>query len=62
MVWKVELGGTINIWKDPWIPTKPKFKAEVPSIRMDYLLKVSQLMEGEGDQWNEEMVRSVFDE
>ena len=20
LVWKVELGGTIDIWKDPWIP------------------------------------------
>ena len=64
LVWKVELGGTIDIWKDPLIPTKPYFKLGELSLRMENLLKVSQLMEGEEDRWNEEMVmvRYVFDE
>ena len=62
LVWKVESGGRIDIWKDPWIPTKPIFRVEVSRIRMENLLKVSKLMEGEEDRWNKELVRSMFDE
>ena len=41
LLWKVELGGTIEIWKDPWVPLKPSFKVKNPRVAVDNLMWVS---------------------
>ena len=52
-------GNTINIWRDPWIPTLPKFwVSQQQSAENEEIRVVSDLMNE--NRWNIELINSTF--
>lgn len=52
-------GSTINMWKDPWVPSLPKFRLLTQGNRReDELIMVSELMAGR--EWDDEKLRQLF--
>jgi hypothetical protein len=49
----------INIWNDPWIPTRPNMKVVIPRDLV-FLTKVGKLLDPISGQWDEELVSSLF--
>ena len=62
MVWKIELGGSTNIWRDSWIPMKSDFVVGEPCNYDPNLIKVSQIIAPREHCWDETLIRTTFNE
>ncbi|CAN0914975.1 Putative ribonuclease H protein At1g65750 [Linum grandiflorum] len=58
--WKVGDGSQIKVWEDPWIRRDGCFEAESRSPIPDSNLRVSALLQPNGEEWDEVRVRSLF--
>ena len=60
LIWRIGNGLSVDIWKDPWIPSIEGFK--VQSLRQAWcpLFKVAHLMNHNPKRWNEELIRVLF--
>jgi ribonuclease HI len=60
-IWRVGDGEKINIWSDPWIPSSHDRK--VTTLRGNTVYtKVSQLLDPLTGQWDEILLRSIFNQ
>ncbi|XP_071674470.1 uncharacterized protein [Lolium perenne] len=58
-IWRVGDGSNISIWDDPWIPSSPTRR--VATRRGNIVLtKVSDLIDHNTRQWDEELIRDIF--
>ena len=59
IIWRIGSGESVDVWEDPWIPRGTTRK---PSTQngLDESMKVSDLMDQETGQWDEDLVRFVF--
>lgn len=58
-IWRVGNGDSIDIWRDPWVPTSPDRKVMTPRGNI-VITKVSELIDPQLGQWDEDLVRSLF--
>lgn len=59
IIWRVGDGGSINAWRDPWIPTGSTRRGVM--FRGQVLVdKVSELINPILEQWDEELVTDLF--
>src|SRR3989337_2866167 len=58
-IWRVGTGSLINIWQDPWIPSSESRKIITPR-GATLLSKVEDLIDPHSGQWDEELIRSIF--
>jgi hypothetical protein len=59
LVWRVGNGEKINIWHDPWIPNEATRRSVTPRGQ-NVLNKVSDLINPNTGEWDEELVRDMF--
>lgn len=58
--WVVGNGESIDIWKDPWVPTVPGFKVQPQHSDNDKPQLVSELIDQNGPKWREEVIEEYF--
>jgi hypothetical protein len=58
-IWRVGNGDSIQIWKDPWIPSSPDWKIVSPRGAC-ILTKVAELIDPISGRWDEEIIQSNF--
>ncbi|KAK9135114.1 hypothetical protein Syun_014444 [Stephania yunnanensis] len=56
--WRVDKGGHIHIWKDPWVANKNR--TFLWTKRGNYLSKVADLIDQSSNTWNVELINSFF--
>lgn len=58
--WRVGNGTSIRVWDDAWLPGNGSHFVPTPRSTSDPELRVSDLIDFEGQRWNEEVLREVF--
>ncbi|OVA12590.1 Reverse transcriptase zinc-binding domain [Macleaya cordata] len=58
--WSVGNGTDIHIWKDPWVPFLPGYRVQGYGTARSQVLMVSDLFLPNCNQWNIELIRSLF--
>lgn len=60
-MWMV-MGKKLNLWKDPWIPSLPRFKPVAnPSLFSISDIKLSHLIHSHSSSWNIKKLNKLFD-
>jgi hypothetical protein len=59
MIWRVQDGTKIQIWRDPWLPRPPSFKVCLKKGR-GRLRWVSQLMKPNQREWDVDVIKSCL--
>ena len=60
IIWRVGSGENIDAWKDPWIPAGVTRRVRTPDV-MEEPVMVSDLIDSTTSQWDEEVLRAIFD-
>lgn len=60
LIWWVEDGESINIWKDKWIPSATTHAIQSPIQILDSEAKVCDLIDMDTNWWNTPLVEEVF--
>lgn len=58
--WRVGDGKCISIWKDRWLARESTFKPITPRGHFPLDMRVSELILGDLNQWNEILIRDMF--
>ena len=61
IVWRVGTGEQIDVYKDPWLPRGQTKRVRSPD-ELGEELRVSDLIDTSTGQWDEELIRNLFDQ
>ncbi|KAA3453417.1 reverse transcriptase [Gossypium australe] len=61
LLWRIGRGDRVNIWNAPWLPGRENNRLSGHDIRIGWTT-VNQLMQSDSTTWNDELIRSLFDE
>jgi hypothetical protein len=59
IIWRVGTGEGIDVWSDPWIPRGTTRRPRTPN-GLDEPMRVADLINQDSGQWDEDLVRFVF--
>jgi hypothetical protein len=62
LIWRVQDGTSIRIWKDQWLPTTGTSLVQSPVRILSEDAKVCELLDTETNWWNTTLVHNVFGE
>ena len=59
IIWRIGNGESVRIWEDPWLPKGLTRKLATP-IRINLLIKVSELINPITGVWDEQLICEIF--
>uniref|UniRef100_A0A2N9F0P5 Reverse transcriptase domain-containing protein n=1 Tax=Fagus sylvatica TaxID=28930 RepID=A0A2N9F0P5_FAGSY len=60
--WHIGDGKSVEIWRDPWLPTKGSFMVHSDPQGSHLVERVSDLILEDSQRWNVELIKEVFSE
>ena len=58
--WCIGNGGSVEIWRDRWIPTPDNFKVISPKGSDEEFVKVAQLIDWDTGMWKVDHIKKNF--